>query len=89
MTVSHDARDEALAILGTRALTATICPSEVARSLARKAQGGPQSDWRSRMGEVHAAIDGLVEDGLVCLSWKGKAMGARAGPYRIRGAPRS
>jgi hypothetical protein len=32
---------------------------------------------------VHAAVDSLVRDGQVRLSWKGKALKERAGPYRI------
>jgi hypothetical protein len=56
----------------------------VARAIA--AAGG-EADWRGEMPAVHAAIDGLVADGLVRLSWKGEAMPVREGPYRIgRGA---
>jgi len=32
---------------------------------------------------VHAAIDELVAEGLVRLSWKGQPLPGRAGPYRI------
>jgi hypothetical protein len=35
------------------------------------------------MPVVHAAIDGLVHDGLVRLSWKGRPLATRSGPYRI------
>jgi hypothetical protein len=35
------------------------------------------------MPSVHAAIDGLVRDGAVRLSWKGERLAARSGPYRI------
>jgi hypothetical protein len=35
------------------------------------------------MPAVHAAIDRLVADGLVRLSWKGEPMPVRDGPYRI------
>jgi hypothetical protein len=41
-------------------------------------------DWRSAMPAVHEAIDELVSDGLVQLSWKGQPLAKRAGPYRIR-----
>jgi hypothetical protein len=35
------------------------------------------------MPAVHAAVDLLVADGIVRLSWKGRKLEARAGPYRI------
>lgn len=79
------ARDTTLALLGGRALGATICPSEVARALA--AQCHPDTtavDWRAFMPIVHAAIDQLVAEDIVRLSWKGDALATRAGPYRIR-----
>jgi hypothetical protein len=65
----------ALSLLARRAPGATICPSEVARAIAQ--------DWRGAMPLVHTAVDGLVSDGLVRLSWKGQALEARSGPYRI------
>ena len=84
MTDSSDARAATLALLGTRADGATICPSEVARGLAADLPVDSATDWRSELPAVHAAVDGLVADGLVRLSWKGVEMAARAGPYRIR-----
>ena len=66
------------AMLAARRPDATLCPSEVARALA-----GEDGDWRARMEEVHAAVDGLVAAGAVRLSWKGAAMAVRSGPYRI------
>lgn len=73
-----DAREATLALLAARAEDATVCPSEVARALA-----GPDGDWRDAMPEVHAAVDQMVGDGVVRLSWKGRSLGTRAGPYRI------
>ena len=70
-----DPRATTLSLLARREPDATICPSDVARAIA--------SDWRSAMPAVHAAIDGLVHDGLVRLSWKGRPMATRSGPYRI------
>ncbi len=70
-----DSRAAALSLLARRAPDATICPSEVARAIA--------PNWRAAMPVVHAAIDGLVQDGLVRLSWKGRPMSTRSGPYRI------
>lgn len=39
--------------------------------------------WRNAMPEVHAAVDLLVAERLVRLSWKGKVLETRIGPYRI------
>jgi predicted DNA-binding transcriptional regulator len=70
-----DSRTAILSLLVRRAPTATICPSEVARAIS--------PDWRGAMPAVHAAVDGLVRDELVQLSWKGRPSVARSGPYRI------
>lgn len=67
-------------MLDARAAGATLCPSEVARALAGAAG---EADWRARMAEVHAAVDGLAEAGAVRLNWKGEALAKREGPYRI------
>lgn len=80
MSVGEDRQIGAMIaeMLAARRSNATLCPSEVARTLA-----GEDGDWRARMGEVHAAVDGLVAAGAVRLSWKGAAMAVRGGPYRI------
>ncbi len=70
-----DPRAVTLSLLARRASGATICPSEVARVIA--------TDWRGAMPAVHAAIDALVGEGLVRLSWKGRSLATRSGPYRI------
>ena len=79
-----EARAATLALLARRADGATVCPSEVARALARE---GADTDWRGEMAAVHAAVDGLVAQGLVRLSWKGSDMPRREGPYRIGRPP--
>lgn len=82
--MTKDAREMTLALLQARAADATICPSEVARALID--EGGPQAsspDWRGVMPVVHAAVDQLVIEGIVRLSWKRKALPERSGPYRI------
>ena len=77
-------RDVTLALLTSRAPGKTVCPSEVAKTVVANTDPG---NWRSAMPAVHAAIDGLLDIGLVRLSWKGKALKTRSGPYRIgRGA---
>jgi hypothetical protein len=68
-------------LVAKRAPGATICPSEVARALTA---GSDASAWREAMPIVHAAVDRLVAEGVVRLSWKGEPLDARAGPYRIR-----
>ncbi len=70
-----DPRAATLTLLARREPDATICPSEVARMIA--------IDWRDAMPAVHAAIDELLRDGLVRLSWKGRPLATRSGPYRI------
>ena len=80
MTVA--ARETTLALLASRSPDATVCPSEVARAIA------PKEAWRDAMPLVHAAIDGLVEEGQVRLSWKGRPLAVRDGPYRIGRATR-
>ena len=72
------AAQRTLAMLHARGAGRTLCPSEVARDLAGK--GG---DWRARMEEVHGAVDQLLDEGEVTLSWKGQALQRREGPYRI------
>ncbi|UUL81308.1 DUF3253 domain-containing protein [Sphingomonas qomolangmaensis] len=82
MTIDTSAsRAATLALLARRAPGATICPSEVARALA--AATGDAADWRGAMPAVHAAVDRLVAEGAVRLSWKGEALASRRGPYRI------
>ncbi|CAL1692931.1 hypothetical protein MMB232_03114 [Brevundimonas subvibrioides] len=74
-------REATLALLAARAEGATVCPSEAARAVA-----GPDGDWREAMPQVHAAVDAMLADGLIRLSWKGRPLTARTGPYRIRRA---
>lgn len=66
-----------------RAPNGTMCPSEVARKLVKTEDGARALDWRSAMPVVHAAVDELVDEGHVRLSWKGRSLATRAGPYRI------
>ncbi|TVV75386.1 DUF3253 domain-containing protein [Sphingomonas solaris] len=67
-------------MLATRSPGATACPSEVARALAA---GMPEGEWRGMMPVVHDAIDALLAEGRVRLTWKGKALSTRSGSYRI------
>ncbi len=85
MGSAGQARDATLTLLAARGAGATICPSEVARVLVGATESADMAaaDWRSAMPEVHAAVDRLMAEGLVRLSWKGETLAARAGPYRI------
>jgi hypothetical protein len=93
-TRSHDVRPKAeivieaaraavLTLLAEREAGTTICPSEVARKIATAASAYEEVDWGGVMPIVHDAVDQLVDQGKVSLSWKGKALPARSGPYRI------
>ena len=73
-----DAREATLTLLAARADDATVCPSEVARAVT-----AATGDWRDAMPQVHAAVDHMVGEGLVRLSWKGRWLSTRTGPYRI------
>ncbi len=75
--MTADARETALALLACRSPDGTICPSEVARALTA------ETDWREAMPKVHSAVDRLLEEGAIRLSWKGQQLTSRAGPYRI------
>lgn len=78
-----DARVTTLDLLEARNPKATVCPSEVARALAGGAAGMTRGDWRSVMPVVHASVDQLLAEGFIWLSWKGKRLSGRVGPYRI------
>lgn len=78
MADEGNARTAALALLAGRA--GTVCPSEVARAIS---DAGGNEGWRAAMPAVHVAVDRLVAEGLVRLSWKGVALPVREGPYRI------
>jgi hypothetical protein len=75
----QDVSRAVLAALAQRSASATVCPSEVARSLA----GSDTEEWRDLMPIVHEAVDELLECGAIELSWKGTPLPVRSGPYRI------
>lgn len=77
------AREVTLALLAARAPEATVCPSEVARAMTAGRETGAER-WRDAMPVVHAAVDRLLAEGVVRLSWRGKPLTTREGPYRIR-----
>ncbi len=84
---AFDAHHATLTLLAARAPEATVCPSEVARLLATTSADEKPGDWRVAMPQVHAAVDALLAEGQVQLSWKGTKLKERRGPYRIsRGA---
>jgi hypothetical protein len=72
-----------LTLLADREPAETICPSEVARKIAAEAPANDKTGWRDAMPIVHAAVDHLVDQENIKLSWKGRPLSARSGPYRI------
>jgi hypothetical protein len=76
-SVEDKVRKAVLDLLATRRAEGSVCPSEVARAIS------PGSDWLSAMPIVHAAVDKLIAENRVRLSWKGEPLALRKGPYRI------
>lgn len=80
-----DDREIANAILVSihaRGADKTVCPSEVARALAE--------DWRSLMPDVRRVAQGLVDQGQIAITQKGRSVNAlqARGPIRL-GVPKS
>jgi len=69
-----------LSLLGQRARTSTICPSDAARAV------GTTDDWRDLMEPARAAAQRLVEAGEVEITQGGKVvdLATAKGPVRIR-----
>jgi hypothetical protein len=70
-----------LAVLALRSVNATICPSDVARSLA-----AGESDWRALMPRVRDAARRLARAGSVRILQRGRRIDPDAdwvGPVRI------
>jgi hypothetical protein len=80
MVETGNPRAAALDLLDRRGPGKTICPSELAKAIVAASD---TANWRAAMPTVHAAVDAMIADGLVTLSWHGKAMTVRNGPYRI------
>jgi hypothetical protein len=80
MVETGNPRAAALHLLDQRGPGKTICPSEVAKAITATLDA---VNWRAAMPTVHMAVDAMVAEGLVRLSWHGKAMAVRSGHYRI------
>lgn len=80
-TAEEAARAATLELLQERAADATVCPSEVARALTTTDHAS--ANWREAMPTVHRAVDRLLDEGVIVLSWKGERLFVREGPYRI------
>ena len=82
MSAAPSAAEIAAAILAgvaRRRPGGTLCPSEVARSLA-----GQDGDWRAMMPAVRAAAAGLLAEGRIAVTQRGRAVPAdKAGPIRL------
>jgi hypothetical protein len=75
-----------LALIAARAESATICPSDAARSLAP----GDEAAWRALMPEVRRVADDLQARGLIRVTARSHDVGAQDahGPIRL-GRPRA
>lgn len=79
MTGDRELEDEIRRLLGARAVDATICPSDVARSLG-------DDDWRDLMEPVRRAARRLADAGEVEITQRGQVVDITSakGPIRIR-----
>ena len=76
--------DAIRALLAQRASDASICPSEVARTIG-------DADWRERMPEVRRIAGALARDGIILLTRGETVLDPDAppgGPIRLRRGPR-
>jgi hypothetical protein len=81
-----DIAQEIRRLLAARAPDASICPSDVARSLRAH-----ESAWRALMPRVRDAARQMARDGLVEIAQRGLALDPEArfqGPVRLRRGPR-
>ena len=77
--------DVMLALIGARAESATICPSEVARAIAPD----DEAAWRALMPVVRQVAARLETEGVVRVTQKGKPVNAvtARGPIRLGRLP--
>jgi predicted Zn-ribbon and HTH transcriptional regulator len=72
--------EKILEILSERKPTSTICPSEVARALAKE-------DWRDLMDQVRSVADHLQQKGKILVTQRGKSIASATeakGPIRLK-----
>ncbi len=77
--VDEDLEQRILAMLGSRARSSTICPSDVARAMS-------SDEWRPLMEPVRRAARRLVDRGEIQITQKGAVVdpSTAKGPIRIR-----
>lgn len=77
--VDRDLEAAITALLGSRARSATICPSEAAKAVS-------PDDWRELMEPSRCAARRLVADGVVVITQGGRIVdpSTAKGPIRIR-----
>lgn len=78
--VDHDLENTILTLLDQRAKTATICPSEAARSVFG------EDHWRDQMERTRCAARRLVDQGKIDILQKGHVAdpSTAKGPIRLR-----
>jgi hypothetical protein len=75
-----------LDLLGGRAITASICPSDVARAVVRDGD-----EWRALMPVVRQVAARLANEGIVLITQRGTALDPDMishGPIRLRRGPK-
>jgi hypothetical protein len=75
-----------LALLGRRAETSSICPSDVAREL-----GGDEDEWREMMPAVRRVAAKLAREGRIVITQGDATLNPAAidrGPIRLRRGPK-
>jgi len=84
---SHlDIEGRILTLLTQRALSASICPSDVARSLS-----DDEAEWRALMPSVREVAVKLAQEGRVLITQRGATLNpdvSTRGPIRLRRGPR-
>lgn len=79
-----------LGLLGQRAATASICPSEVARALAPQEPAEGALGWRALMEPVRDQARHMAREGLVVITQGRQALAPDEpfeGPIRLRRGP--
>ncbi len=74
-----------LALLGERARTSSICPSDVARALV-----SDEGDWRASMPSIRQVAAQLAREGILTITQRGATLDLdqpSRGPIRLRRGP--
>jgi hypothetical protein len=80
---TQEIKAQILRLLEERGAGKTICPSEVARAVARS---NTREAWEPLMGPVREAAFAMADGGVIAVIQKGKVLDGRTakGPLRLR-----